>query len=1266
MTKKSWIKIGLLVGSLLLMTLVGQQQKGEVLIRGETVTTASEEQPQTTSTNGERLAEPSNVTLVGTFSELVQAMLNNTTEKIALTADLTQGSQSLNTTNFGGKNLEIDGRGHSIQFVGTELMAFNFRRSSQNNLTFKVKNITLSKSRAANATGNSRSMFDFDIRGSQEYRNIIFENVKVPKGSKTPLVKANNANSVVSVKGQNEFHNDDPYVFTQRNTPKNPFFNAQKLFFDQTKIVTDLFTDFIYQGNAASTLNFTNSTVSHFTDGGRFIYSLGKVLNLEHTKIESTNMWKAEGYQREADIYMESADVKVTLKDSDLTLNSGHTAVLQIAGERPVFEINNSIFNLDFDESDYDRFGTNAAIRFFNQGATFKITNKSDVNFRKRENQGLAGGSSTIRMIGGGNFFEVSGGSHLGIVNGGGTEETRENFNQALEFGAPTSNDSNKFIISDSESMVDIVSKNGAAVTSVRNLELELSNRATFIADGNSAKDTTGIFNINGAFNMKINDPLYFDFVNRRSNGPVIKVGQASQLASAKSGLTWWEKGTNVEGSPSYDFQLFDYMLTGNDLQTISYSEIPVFNSSIYRGQQHISRMSSNNGHPELAYLRVPTNADKKIYGQGIVSVGPTAYRNAFSNEVKSIMTYNGQPLKREPLTKDNVSQWGEPRTDGVFMYELDDFAKAGDVYNVTQLQRGSYNNAGANIGSGNVIINDITEEPVTVIDVTPPIPAIIDDVYNTMLMITGQSDEPGSKVTGSVDGQKLTDEFGNDLTGEVDAEGNWRLLLNQTLPAGSVIQIFLSDKLGNTNPIKDTEFHDAVFKAGTQTTVLDNWANENELVKTVENLSRTDGKTYVGDLLEYTINVSNHKSQSPAAIFQKVQLIDDIPNLLKVAPESIKGINAKGEVISPEAIQFNKETNRLEVMLGDIPPNHSVQITFKTEVKRQGYDQIIRNTAKAKGQSSPTNFDEVEDSVEAPGGKIVVGPSLLKLSQTMNNLTAVDDLNLVGDRLEYRFKLSNDTAFPLGDLFLEDKLSEFFILDKSSIKVIGSQSSEVSYTFEKQFLRFDFGELFIDQQNDYEIVFQGNISAAGVNNSYENQGTVKGSTLDGREVAADSNRITTIIEAGGIGFSEVPAAINFGVKELSSKAETYLPKEDLSMTIQDARGVTANWELYVKVGQEMTLTSDPSSTLTGVLAFVTEAGRQIDINAKDELIYSQMGSERITETILTWDRHKLQGLIFNLKPGQATAGDYSGQLVWTLKDTAETVVPKPSEVVEK
>ena len=107
-------------------------------------------------------------------------------------------------------------------------------------------------------------------------------------------------------------------------------------------------------------------------------------------------------------------------------------------------------------------------------------------------------------------------------------------------------------------------------------------------------------------------------------------------------------------------------------------------------------------------------------------------------------------------------------------------------------------------------------------------------------------------------------------------------------------------------------------------------------------------------------------------------------------------------------------------------------------------------------------------------------------------------------------------------------------------------------------------------------------------------------------------------------------------------------------MIIEDSRGKTANWELYLKVGKDLTLDNNDAISLPGALRFVNSSNEEVEINDQSGLVHSQTGSLSPMKTTVSWNRSLNQGLLLRVNPGQATKGSYTGELVWTLMDTAE------------
>lgn len=150
------------------------------------------------------------------------------------------------------------------------------------------------------------------------------------------------------------------------------------------------------------------------------------------------------------------------------------------------------------------------------------------------------------------------------------------------------------------------------------------------------------------------------------------------------------------------------------------------------------------------------------------------------------------------------------------------------------------------------------------------------------------------------------------------------------------------------------------------------------------------------------------------------------------------------------------------------------------------------------------------------------------------------------------------------------------------------------------------------------------------------------------------SKSVVGTVTGGTIEFFQAPKDVDFGSKEISSRKKVYTPTEDVSMIIEDSRGKTANWELYLKVGKDLTLDNNEAISLPGALRFVNSSNEEVEINDQSGLVHSQTGSLSPMKTTVSWNRSLNQGLLLRVNPGQATKGSYTGELVWTLMDTAE------------
>ncbi|MBL1228253.1 hypothetical protein IW492_03265 [Enterococcus sp. BWB1-3] len=409
----------------------------------------------------------------------------------------------------------------------------------------------------------------------------------------------------------------------------------------------------------------------------------------------------------------------------------------------------------------------------------------------------------------------------------------------AVRFVGDNGNLRSGFIVRDMGSEVRVHAKDGAAITNVLDftkfdVDLEVSNYGYFEARGNTDSNLA-IFDI-GAANIIFDNPLFLDFRNdRQGGGRVFSTTANSQLTGINSDLALWEGGSDLDGDPYLNFRNLDYQFSGVNLRTlVSTSNEEELNTSTIgaTGLQEYARISSNNGRWAIAdELRVPTNADKHIYGRVSVPVGLEATRPAWTDEAEVIVEVERKNGSLEEYTattvghtKDEVglSVYGEEPRGGLFDIELDEFLEAGDKVRIKEVKLVS---GELTPGMENLILTDTVE----VFPIVPPKPAEFSSkmIGKTAAGIQGHSENKEVEVTAAHNGQAF------DTSGvTVDDDGNFTIDLTAlTLEEDDIIQVFLRDneglagnagviappatnnERGNINPAESFDFHDTAFE---------------------------------------------------------------------------------------------------------------------------------------------------------------------------------------------------------------------------------------------------------------------------------------------------------------------------------------------------------------------------------------------------------------------------------------------------------------------
>ncbi|EPH91119.1 hypothetical protein D922_02744, partial [Enterococcus faecalis 06-MB-DW-09] len=214
-----------------------------------------------------------------------------------------------------------------------------------------------------------------------------------------------------------------------------------------------------------------------------------------------------------------------------------------------------------------------------------------------------------FRMGGSNNTVSIEQGGKLFVDNlGNGTPNDSQD--RAPNAGVAFRNgDSNKFIVKDPGSEVSIIAQNGAAITNSWgstkfSMDLEISNGGYFSAVGNTATNNSGTFNVS-TLNVNFDNPLFLDFRNIQSDGGVVfSANSSSSLVASNSDLALWQKLSDLDSDPTFNFRNIKYSFSGENLSTLDSTNNPEeLNTSVIgtEGLSQFSRISSNNGRWAIA-----------------------------------------------------------------------------------------------------------------------------------------------------------------------------------------------------------------------------------------------------------------------------------------------------------------------------------------------------------------------------------------------------------------------------------------------------------------------------------------------------------------------------------------------------------------------------------------------------------------------------------------------------------------------------------------
>ncbi|MHC5218574.1 pectate lyase-like adhesive domain-containing protein [Enterococcus sp. LJL128] len=725
------------------------------------------------------------------------------------------------------------------------------------------------------------------------------------------------------------------------------------------------------------------------------------------TKINLTSDNSSFSTEEGATMRVQGHGSKFTLTDgAELYTSNKFSSGMQMQSLGGEFNVSNGAkMHVVKDATTVGDYPLGAALRFRYFGEqTFNIDNGEVLV----ESRGTT--SNAVRMFSNKNQINVTNGGRFVVKNyGNGSSATNGGNSGKGGIGYDAgSSDTQGFKLEGKNSSVDIFAAEGPAIYADTQLTAIVGKDTVFEVDGTtSGAGYGGAIRSSSSLTFELDAPRYFDMRNSRvGGGYTLSANSSSKMTSKNSDLSVWKVGSNLEGNPYKTWSIFDYVLSNSNFSRIDSTNIPTeFNTSATsygaNGATDYSRMSANNAAAVIDEIRIPTNADKYIYGHASVPEGYDDARDAWTDEVymdvvvknadgTPAFTKTGVTIGKDD-TSPGLSVYGEAARGGMFVIPVpnDVFMTEGMTVEVVAAWRG-----GADSTSNRVHVSepeDLKAGIVTTIDVTPPTQAVsTENVTNATKQLKGTSDEDGAKVFVKVNGSWLKDDA-NQIVSTTVSGGAWTLNLPRYINKTDKVDIYLKDTTeinpeptytlpvtytqepdgvyGNINEEVDgydsyVGYHDAVkvgnvddrFDEALRKITADVLPDNPDLKKSV--VSSGGATTSVGDELTYTLTVKNDKADSED--WTGVVLEDTLAAGMEFDSTdhgiTIKQTDAGGTVtdvpLQPDTFTYEPSTRVLSIKVGDIPALYSYTVTFKTTVNNSKVGVDIKNTADANGYS--------------------------------------------------------------------------------------------------------------------------------------------------------------------------------------------------------------------------------------------------------------------------------------------------------------------------
>ncbi|EGO2842894.1 hypothetical protein IBQ15_002650 [Enterococcus faecalis] len=473
------------------------------------------------------------------------------------------------------------------------------------------------------------------------------------------------------------------------------------------------------------------------------------------------------------------------------------------------------------------------------------------------------------------------------------------------------------------------------------------------ISATNTPLFTTGN-NDNKNRSVLINSPKILDLKNY-SNGTnagksSITNGKIGSFKIVNSDISLWNLATDVNSNSDFRSTKVGFVeQTPNGISSDDKQLEKVFNTNKQR------RISALNQNPTTEWTNL-TDADKSIKTRVKIGEFPDNKGMDDHGNIHYIPIYASKG-EASVTVRDT---YGKEHTDiptdenGYAIYLASDFQEAGkEVY--SSAVRGPWKQ----------------ESPVStsIIDVTPPEPAIVKEQLNPKSKLITGTGEPGSDITITINGEQEPD-----VKGTISGDGQFLLDISKiNLKENDIVQIFLQDHsgkadipdrpntnndIGNIEPANDLTFRDRLFKAATKLKVhgiltfdVPSIINYGGSVKLSPNMLHLKGES-MGDLMVSDTRDSNQKTNWKL-------LLKETKALLNKNGVKMTYINRDNQLIN-----INENNQPIEHNLANHPEEDKISDNWKKP--ERGLFLDIPSEAQKIGEYSGSLTWTLQDTPQA------------------------------------------------------------------------------------------------------------------------------------------------------------------------------------------------------------------------------------------------------------------------------------------------------------